>query len=213
MKTHPSDGWEQVQTAHPSLIRVEGDGTVSDCALQDQPFHRDCNTEMFAACGPVHSAFFNLDGERYLGRPNGKEDIVVPPKTLAVIHGRLAHCGRGRSAQQGTHVVLHCFVMHPAPGSPWASMAQDQRDRLLLQKPELVQLRKPPGIGYALADCLSWPSDCKYETCLKCGMRRPHFRCTKPGCKGEYCLACRSEEQLCEGCIGKRSSKKRRPNA
>ena len=53
----------------------------------------------------VHSLFVNLEGTRYIGQPGGLPDLCLEGDSITFVHGRLPHCGKGRSRAQGSHIV------------------------------------------------------------------------------------------------------------
>lgn len=147
----------------------------------------------------MHSAFFNLEGERYIGQPWGKPNICLEAETVTLLDGRRPHCGLGRTGAQGSHVIVHVFVRVCSTSvGVWESLSVEQQDNLWRTLPDIVERG-------GLVDNLDWPKSGKYLHCARCCLRRPAFICGK--CDQECCLVC-TVQSVCSVCESK-STKKR----
>jgi len=147
----------------------------------------------------VHSLFVNLEGTRYIGQPGGLPDLCLEGDSITFVHGRLPHCGKGRSRAQGSHIVMHVFVRVCLPSTVcWESLSLQQQEDLWRTLPDIVERG-------GLMDNIDWPKAGKYLDCPRCRLRRPAFRCGK--CEQECCLVC-TLTNLCSVCESNANQKR-----
>ena len=183
-----------------TLLRVLGDGDKTVAIMYDQAVHKDCHAAIYCCYGEVHSAFVNLKGTRHIGQVGGRPDLIIPTETLCVMHGRLGHHGKGRTLTEGTHTILHFFVMCD---SGWHSKYQlnPAQDTFVFDgQPELLTQRQG---GWVAESALDWPHPDRFDCAVCKTALAPTFVCSK--CDKTFCFVCDANATgMCDRCRPKR---------
>jgi hypothetical protein len=179
-----------------TVLVVDGEGSQSQANECNQPSHKDCHPLMFAVLGQVHSNFWNSRGTRFIGTATG--DIRLDPEQKTEIHGRYSHFGKGRTAVQGSHAVLHAFAVVSPLQRSYTDLPAERQEYILKHVPELDE-ENP-------ATATAWPRCNVLKRCDHCSRRFAHYSCTD--CTNLMCYACAPMEQIkCIDCLPKKRAK------